>query len=207
MTAVAGMASAGHAHADVAGRIGPNAILQTVAVIRARYGEEDAARVIAGTPWRLDRLPTEMVPEEDVLSVVHATLRRFGAEEGHRVMDASGVGTARYLLANRIPRIAQVVMKLAPASIALRILLTAIQRNSWTFAGSARFVVRYGSPTVVEFHECAMCRGLHGADSECQFYAATFRELLLTLVSPRTRVTETACMAAGASCCRFELSI
>lgn len=206
MTAVAGAPSR-HGHAGVAGRIGPNAILQTVAVIRDRFGDAAAARVIAGTPWRLDRLPTEMVPEEDVLSVVHATMRQFGDAEAHRVMDAAGVATAHYLLANRIPRIAQVVMKLAPPSVALRILLTAIQRNSWTFAGSARFVVRHGTPTVVEFHDCAMCRGLHSSGAECQFYAATFRELLTLLVSARTQVVESSCMATGESCCRFALTI
>ena len=192
-------------HSETAGRIGPNAILQTVAVIRARFGDAAASRVLAGTPWRLEHLPDEMVPERDVLTVVHATLRDLGYEQGHRVMDAAGARTARYLLAQRIPKAAQCIMKLVPAPIALRILLTAIQRNSWTFAGSATFVVRYGGPAVVEFHDCAMCRGLHGTASACAFYEATFRELLLALVSPRARVIETACMAADAECCRFQL--
>ena len=206
MTSVAG-APGVRPHARSSGRIGPNVILQTVAVIRERFGDAAAAGVLADTPWRLDRLPTGMVVEADVRSMVHATLRRFGDDAAHQVMDAAGVGTAHYLLANRIPKIAQVVMKLAPASVALRVLLTSIQRNSWTFAGNARFVVTYGTPTVVEFHDCAMCRGLHSSGTECQFYAATFRQLLTSLVSARTQVVESCCMAAGAACCRFTLEI
>jgi divinyl protochlorophyllide a 8-vinyl-reductase len=39
----------------------------------------------------------------------------------------------------------------------------------------------------------------------CDFYAATFERLYRELVDPRTTAVETACAAAGAAECVFEL--
>lgn len=188
-----------------AGHIGPNAILQIVEEVRSRCGESAGRFVLADTPWRLEQLPTAMVAEEEVIAVVHATHRLLGREGARQVLRAAGVRTARYLLANRIPRAAQWVMHLAPPAVAARILLSAIRRNSWTFAGSAQFTAQVGEPTVLEFTDCPMCRGLHGHEPECEYYAATFTTLMQALVSPFATVVETECSARGDERCRFEL--
>jgi divinyl protochlorophyllide a 8-vinyl-reductase len=189
--------------APLGARIGPNAILQVVAELRARFGDAVAGCALCATPWRLERLPTTMVDQRDVVALVHGTHRVIGAAASRVVFDAAGVRTARYLLAKRIPRIAQWCMRIAPAPLALRLLLSAIGHHSWTFAGDAEFVVRHGAPTILEFHHCAMCRGLHGSTAECSFYAGTFRELVHVLVARDARVEERDCEASGGDCCRF----
>jgi divinyl protochlorophyllide a 8-vinyl-reductase len=200
-------------HPDIApnsveGWIGPNAILQLVKRVREKFGDGEAAGLLTETQWRLDRLPEDMVPEDHVRLVVHATYAHLGGAEARQMLDDAGVGTARYLLANRIPKAAQWVIRHLPKALGLRVLLTAIGRNSWTFAGSARFEIHHAHrPTMVEFHDCAMCRGMHEAQTGCAFYQATFRELLRRLVSPTAEVEEQSCCAAGATSCRFALRV
>jgi divinyl protochlorophyllide a 8-vinyl-reductase len=190
------------------GSIGPNAILQLVKRVRERFGDGAAAGLLDGTPWRLDRLPGDMVPEAHVRIVVLATYAHLGGAEARQMLDDAGAGTARYLLANRIPKAAQWVIRHLPKTLGLRVLLAAIGRNSWTFAGSARFEIHHAHhPTMVEFHDCAMCRGMHAAQTGCTFYQATFRELLRQLVSPTAEVEELSCCAAGAASCRFALTV
>jgi divinyl protochlorophyllide a 8-vinyl-reductase len=45
----------------------------------------------------------------------------------------AGLRTADYLLANRIPKPVQVLLKHLPAPLAARVLLSAIRRHAWTF--------------------------------------------------------------------------
>lgn len=52
--------------------------------------------------------------------------------------------TASYLLANRIPKPAQIVLGLLPARIGLKLLLKAIGGHAWTFAGVGTFSDRFG---------------------------------------------------------------
>jgi len=58
---------------------------------------------------------------------------------------------------NRIPRAAQLVLRLLPAAPAGRILAGAIVRNAWTFAGSGRF--RVAAPGIFEIEATPRSRG------------------------------------------------
>ena len=48
----------------------------------------------------------------------------------------AGRRTAEYVIANRIPRLAALLIGFLPRPFGRRLLLSAIRRNSWTFAGS-----------------------------------------------------------------------
>lgn len=194
-----------HRPATAAGRIGPNAILQTVAVVSDRWGQALAARILEGTPWRLDHLPGHMVREDEVRTVTDGVRRALGAVQAAQVLEEAGQRTADYLLRHRIPRLAQWIIRAAPPPIGIRFLLAAISRNRWTFAGSAEVALTTTPRPAVSFRGCPLCVGLHASGPACHFYAATFRGLFRALVSPRATVTETACQAAGDSCCRFEI--
>lgn len=193
-----------HPHGGV---IGPNAILQTVAAVRERWGDARAREILNGTQWRLDHLPMEMVDEAEVRSVTNALREMVGPDAALDVLDEAGERTASYLLAHRIPRVAQWVMRFSPVCVSARMLLAAISRNRWTFAGSAAVRLTSHPRVVVEFAGCPLCAGLHASGPSCQFYAATFRGLFRVLVNPRVTVTETACQAVGDSCCRFVIAV
>lgn len=186
--------------------IGPNAILQSVEVVRQRWGDATAASALSGTGWTLDHLPRRMVEVADVLEMTANLRALVGQEQTAVVLDEAGERTARYLLSNRIPRAAQLVMRWAPDGLATRLLMTAISRNRWTFAGSADVRLVTHPQVLVEFRGCPLCRGLHASTPVCHFYAATFRGLFRELVNPRVTVTETACEAVGDPCCRFTIA-
>jgi divinyl protochlorophyllide a 8-vinyl-reductase len=200
---------AGHRgmHGAAAGpaRIGPNAIIQVFAATRERMGTAFAEALLAdATPYRPDTLPSEMVVEDEPRALVRTLVERAGPYLATSVLREAGLRTGDYLLANRIPRVAQWVMRASPKRVALRLLLGAMRRNAWTFAGSGRFVVPDGARTPeLVFEECAMCRGMHEERPMCDFYAGTFERLVRALVSKHASVTEVECMAQGAGRCRF----
>jgi hypothetical protein len=67
------------------------------------------------------------------------------AEVAAEVARSAGRRTADYLLAHRIPKPVQALLKALPARLAARVLLSAIARHAWTFAGSGVFSASTGA--------------------------------------------------------------
>ena len=196
-----------HASAE-AGRIGPNAIIRVAETLRDVLGE-DTTRVIfarAHLEPHLAHLPTGMVPEEDVGALQTALFDELEEGEARKIAFEAGLRTGDYLLANRIPKPAQAVLKILPPALASRILLSTIKKHSWTFSGTGDFSVANGHPVVVSIAGCPICRGRHGAHPQCDYYAGTFQRLFEVLVSRNTSVRETRCEAMGDPSCSFEIS-
>lgn len=199
-----------HAPRVPAARIGPNAIIQTAAALADRVGAaESNALLRASTSWTLDHLPEVMVDEREVTALVAAVMARHPGAAGEAIMRDSGVRTADYLLRVRIPRLAQRVLGVLPAGVALRLLLSAITRHSWTFAGSAAFAVERGADGVTRFSltGCPVCRGLSATAPVCHYYAATVERLVRAIIAPLARVEEECCEAAGGASCRFRINL
>jgi divinyl protochlorophyllide a 8-vinyl-reductase len=154
---------------------------------------------------RLDRPPESMVDEAEVRRLYAALRDALGPVRAERIAAEAGRLTGDYLLAHRIPGAAQAVLKRLPAALAERLLLAAVGRHAWTFAGSGRFAATAGAPTVVENADNPLCRGVSADAPACHYHAATFERLWRELVSPRVRVVETTCCSGGAPACRFEL--
>lgn len=191
----------------LATRIGPNAIIQVAAALRARLGDAAAAPLLArATGYRLDALPTAMVNEGEVQALMQAVIGELGAASAAPLLRDAGYRTADYLLANRIPRLVQPLIRALPTRLGLAVLLGAIGRHAWTFAGSGQFrVVRHRGWPELEFRGCAICRGMRAADAVCDYYAGTFEGLFVDLIDTDLRVVETECMARGGAACRFRV--
>lgn len=188
-------------------RIGPNAILQVVAALVAHGGESEAATLLHDATGRaLDDLPHEMVDERKVQLLMRELVTRLGRDESQLVLHDAGVRTADYLLANRIPRPVQRLIRALPRRLGLRVLLLAIGRHAWTFAGSGLFEVNWATPwPELVFEDCTICRLIREDGEVCAYYAGTFERLLRVLIAPSTTVREVACTAMGAPSCRFRL--
>jgi divinyl protochlorophyllide a 8-vinyl-reductase len=189
------------------GRIGPNAIIRVAEVLTARIGSGGTWALFerAGLVRYLRQPPGQMVEEAEVRQL-HGVLReQLGAAGARDVASAAGRCTADYLLANRIPKAVQRLLRVLPAPLAARVLLAAILRNAWTFAGSGTFSAQAGTPVVLRIHHNPLCQGLATDTPACDFYAATFERLFQVLVHPRSRVREVACEACGDGECRFEI--
>ncbi|MCZ8316929.1 bacteriochlorophyll 4-vinyl reductase [Phreatobacter sp.] len=180
--------------------IGPNAVLQHAAVIRRHGGEARLAQVMAAA--RLSRLPTgdAMIPEGEA-AALHRALRT--APDAEALEREAGAATADYILAHRIPAAAQRLLKALPAALAAPLLSRAIERNAWTFAGSGSF--RRIDSWTFTLRDNPLVRGEQAGEPLCAWHAAVFERLYRVLVAPDCRCRETACAAAGAAECRFEI--
>jgi divinyl protochlorophyllide a 8-vinyl-reductase len=206
MSAAAATSSAG----SHTGLIGPNAITRVAQVLPAWRGTAFTVALFerAGLAALWQRPPDHMVPEEQVRALHLALRAALPADEATAVSRAAGRATADYLLAHRIPRPVQRLLKLLPASLASRLLVRAITRHAWTFAGTGTFSAtpaRGGRPLELALRHNPMCRGLHTTVPACDYYAATFERLFQVLVHRHAQVQETACEACGDDACRFEL--
>jgi divinyl protochlorophyllide a 8-vinyl-reductase len=196
-----------HPAAHAAGMIGPNAITQTLAAVAAVEGAAASARVLsrAGLARYAEAPPTGLVDEREVVDLMQALAETFSAERRHTIAWIAGRQTADYLLANRIPAGAQRVLRRLPDIVSRRVLLAAIARHAWTFAGSGRFVAHGGNPARIEIEGCPICRSAR-VPGGCAYYAATFERLFAVLVDPLTVAVSTGCMADGAPACSFDLA-
>lgn len=197
-----------HAPAGTIGTIGPNAIIRVAEALPAIAGEALTRRVFerASLARYLRTPPDAMVPEEEVRRL-HAAMRAvLGAECAAAAARDAGRRTAAYLLAHRIPKPAQRLMRVLPAPLAAGVLLAAIRRNAWTFVGSGQFEARAARPCSITIRDNPLCRGVRTSQPACDFYTAVFEQLFVQLVHPATRVREVSCAARGDSACRFTIS-
>lgn len=192
----------------VAGRIGPNALTRMAEALRVALGPGPAEELLAasGLPRLLDEPPTTMVDEEVVRRLHRVVADALDPVTAEAVARAAGRRTAAYILAHRIPGPARTLLRALPAALASPLLLAAIRRHAWTFAGSGRFRTEPGPPLHLVLADCPLCRGVRAERPACGYFAATFEGLFAALVSRAATVREIECAAMGASACRFEVN-
>ena len=210
--AVVNRGSGTHAHTDAArpvARIGPNAIIQTGIALRAYGGAGFEHNVFAraGLAGYVTDVPQHMIDEAEAISLFEVIYHKAGLclDDANAIARDAGLRTGDYILANRIPKPAQLVLKVLPKPLAARTLLSAIGKHSWTFAGSGRFSSRYGRPLIIEIADNPL------AFPGCHWHRAVFERLFGTLVSSSAQVSQTSGCAKGCnqacSACRFEISL
>lgn len=190
-------------HAATAGqgaRIGPNAILQTLAILDAHEGRAVRDRIMARAAVPLPS-GAEMIPESHA-AALHRAVHLDLPDRGGAVLRLSGLATGDYILRHRIPRLAQVLIRALPKPLAVRVLTAAIARHAWTFAGSGGFRAQHGTPLVFDVTD----NPLRDPDGHpCLWHAAVFERLFQRLVWPNAAVQEVTCIAQGGHLCRFEI--
>ena len=183
--------------------IGPNAILQMLPVLDQAMGADARARILAEAG--IFDLPdgSRMIPERDAVRL-HQHLRREEPLRAPTLATHAGLATAEYILAHRIPRLAQILLRVLPTPLAAKLLSRAIAKHAWTFAGSGRFAVV--DPWCFEIAGNPIVRGEVSAQCLCHWHAAVFTRLYRRLVAPTSLCVETTCCAQGAGACRFEIT-
>ncbi|WP_096786188.1 bacteriochlorophyll 4-vinyl reductase [Rhodobacter sp. CZR27] len=185
-------------------RIGPNAILQLIPVLDGAFGAGAADRSLASAGVPRPGPDSGMLPEVQV-STLHRWLRETHPQEAPRLLREAGLATGDYILANRIPALAQKVIRALPAFLGARLLAAAIAKHSWTFAGSGKFSIVSKRPLSFEIARNPVVVGESSDTPLCHWHAAVFERLFSRLVWPNVAVRETHCCAQGAPACRFEL--
>lgn len=189
-----------------AARIGPNAIIQTIAALREVYAPDELPRLLAGgAEAYLSQLPHEMIPEEQFHALVELITPRLGIERAGEILYRSGERTADYVRANRIPAPFRAVLGVLPAPLGLRLLLLAISKHAWTFAGSGKFSFHLGRAPWISIGKPVDHDTSAIAAVLCRYYCGSFTQMLRRVVSQRIELRETSCQARGGEACVYQI--
>lgn len=161
--------------------IGPNAILQALPVMERILGSKESALILQEA--RIACLPDgeSMIPEAEAMRLHHALSMRDPFEAIDIAREA-GHGTADYIIANRIPRIAATILRWLPVRLAAPLLMKAIARHAWTFIGSGRFQADGGWRFTIDRTEADDL--MMPTESLFEWYGAVFTRLYQRLVHP-----------------------
>ena len=185
-------------------RIGPNAVLQHLPVLDAVIGEKLRGALLYRAEVAEPPADAGMLPEDDVARL-HLAVRLFLPDRAAAIQRAAGLATGDYILANRIPRAAQILIRMLPAWAGARMLTAAIAKHAWTFAGSGAFSVASRAPLVFRIAQNPLAVGPSDGPV-CDWHAAVFERLFRALVWPQAVVTELECSATGAEGCLFRIA-
>jgi divinyl protochlorophyllide a 8-vinyl-reductase len=195
---------------EVVARIGPNSLIQTVQALEEIYGKAGCFEVLLrGKQFQLlKELPSEMVDEQQFMVLAQMLFSQLGVTAATKVLKRSGQLTGDYLLANRIPKPVQILFKFMPPFLRLRLLLSAIGKNAWTFAGSGTYSFILGKAPVIVLKNCITAKlAPNATEPVCSYYTGTFERLLQALVSPAITVQEQECLAIGYEQCTFSIRL
>lgn len=174
-------------------RIGPNAIIQTVAALKENCGSARAEEILyaGGQPHLVDHLPTHMVNEQEFLSLIHLLLNQVGSEQTRHILERSGHLTGDYVLAYRIPKPFQRLLtwRIVPRHLSLSLLMTAIAKSAWTFVGSGQFRFVGGNERTISITNRAPDQEI--PPEICSFYGGTFAKLVQVLIDAHMVVCPT----------------
>ena len=185
-------------------KIGPNSIIQTVSALEAKYGkaEADARLTVAGQGHLIGNLPSEMVEEEKFHNLVKSLDKELDSDVLAELLNDSGQRTAAYLLKVRIPGFFQTLLKPLPSGLAFKLLLFAISKNAWTFAGSGDFSYTTGKTPEITVKVTYPTLPVVG-----NFYLGTFTKLLRELVNPDTKIDASITGESGDILCKYTCRI
>jgi divinyl protochlorophyllide a 8-vinyl-reductase len=169
--------------------IGPNALIQTVRALHELVGPSATFAVLARADRLdlLDQSPGEMVHAAEFTALVDALFATLPRSDATRVLFRSGELTAAYVIRNRIPAPIRLLLRGLPPSFALRLLLRAIRRHSYTFAGAAQFHYEL-RPTPLITLTGDPATGTLPASRVEDYYHGAFSTFMRTLVTHKARV-------------------
>ena len=159
-------------------RVGPNAVLQLIGVLREHDDKQLVERVFssADLTFLLYRPPKAMIDERIPKRLFDALWSELPSDEAAKIAREAGKRTADYIIATRIPGIAKQLLRLLSPWLATLFLLKAIEKNAWTFAGSGTCSTRSGArkPTIgIRNNPLAM--------RDCAWHSAVFEQLFKQL--------------------------
>lgn len=185
--------------------VGPNAVIQLGEAL-ALTGDHALARRIyaqAGVVQWLHDPPTAMVDEVPVAQLFKAVTDCMTRDAAISLFTEAGHRTGRYILRHRIPAPARALLPRLPASLAVRLLLAAISKHAWTFAGTGTFSHRTKRGTV----EMSIANNPLSTAVGCPWHCAVFETLLNALLRVQIRVIESTCTDPPSSNCVFTCSM
>lgn len=169
----------------VGAKIGPNALIQTVRSLRETVSDRQLMTILhqAKQEYLLHETVTGMVDERAFAELVAALAAQLGLAQARQVLWRAGELTAGYLLQHRIPQPFQWLLRPLPNRLALKLLLLAISKHAWTFAGSGSFQYEVGQQA-----RLTVTSPIRPGEAVCGFYGGTFAHLIRVLIDTQAQV-------------------
>jgi divinyl protochlorophyllide a 8-vinyl-reductase len=189
--------------AGAGARIGPNAVLQLEQALLEAGGPDLAWRIFeaAGYAHLLEHRPDAMIDEAIPRALFDVLFNTLSPRKARAIADRAGRLTGRYILMNRIPGFARLILKLLPPRMAAPMLLKAIERHAWTFAGSGQCRTQAGPKPQISIQHNPL------AMPECVWHGQVLQTLFQALVSPHAQIRHSCCEHAGDPICRFDIDL
>lgn len=189
---------------EAAFRVGPNAILQLTDPVDRMLGQGVMAQLLD-----LCQVPlpegSAMVPQDDV-GRVHHTLWQVFPDQAQDLSVLAGQGTARYIQAHRIPKLARAALRLMPRGQGEKMLARAIEKHAWTFCGSGVLsVARRDGALHFVIHDNPLADRSAHPPHPCHWHSAVFAELFSGVLGGDYHCEEVSCCGCGSTLCRFVL--
>ncbi len=186
------------------GFVGSQAVLPLINTISRKLGADAARRLM--NEARMHALPDPGEPvRERQAAILHQSLRRDYPEVAEAIQREAARDAVEWLIQNRIPVQARLLLSNMPWSMAVWMLGRNAVQNAWTFGGSGKF-------TALSTHEFQLIgnpliKGETSASPICAWHEELFQQTFRRMAHSRLKCVETSCMAAGAIACRFQLSM
>ena len=180
--------------------IGPHAVIHAAEVLQESFGALACQTVLAHA--RIETLPSGecMIPEIEALRL-HRWMAMWDPVACFDVAEEAARRTADYIIANRMPALAVWLLRHLPAQLAALILIRAIGRNAWTFAGAGRFTPH--GPWAFTIDRSAVDDLVRPPETLSIWYAAVFARLYQRLVDPGCQCSRLSTGSANPSIFRF----
>ena len=190
-------------HPVLAGRVGPNAIIQTRRVLARHVDASEVERLLvdAGLGAYVPGDPADMIDAAEAARFFAAIRARYGGAEADRILRDAGRLTGTYIIAHRIPRPAAMLLRSMPGMWAAPLLLRAVTAHAWTFAGSGRVTARYRAPLSIDIAANPL------ATPGCPWHLGVFETLFGTLASKTVSLRHSSCCARGDASCLTEIGL
>lgn len=184
-------------------RVGPNAVIQLSNALQSAIGAEATRTFFArqGHVNIFDHPPEEMIEEDIPAALARALWSEFPPETARHVAMDAGQRTADYIIANRIPGAARIVLRIVPARLGANLLLKAIERHAWTFAGSGKCETANTPRHLISIRDNPL------ALPDCCWHVAVFERLFRRMVSRDAVVRHVSCRLDGKADCTFEIEL
>ena len=177
-------------------------MIQLARALDAQTGPETASDVfaMAGYADLYGAPPDAMVDERIPAARFAAVGAALAAARAAAVASYAGWRTADYVIAHRIPRVAKALLRRLPRRFAARLLLRAIERNAWTFAGSGvcRTAHRPGLTIAIERNPLTT--------PGCAWHRGVFERMFGRLIADVAVASREDRGASGAPTSRFDIT-
>lgn len=184
-----------------AGLVGPNTVTQLIAALdRLAPTEKICVFAVAGQTDLLLSPPTSLIDERVPAALFAALRATVCPTKAWQVSWLAGSLTADYVIANRVPAPARWALPRLPQGLSARLLLKAIERSAWTFAGSGHCSVSLDPLTITIDANPLAAPG-------CPWHRAVLQRMFQRLVHREADVRHSACCRTGAPACRFDISL